>query len=73
MAACSASLELTRYELKGMETLSFSAPAREGHDDYLMSLALCVYAAATTPPPESQVIPPGWVSAPWGEDWARVW
>jgi hypothetical protein len=32
-------LETARYELKGMETLTFSVPTREGHDDYLMSLA----------------------------------
>jgi hypothetical protein len=32
-------LEAARYELRGIETLTFSVPAREGHDDYLMSLA----------------------------------
>ena len=52
-------LETARYELKGMEQLSFFVPTKEGHDDYLMSLALCARAAATTPPPpESRVIPP---------------
>jgi hypothetical protein len=68
-------LATARYELKGMETLTFFVPAREGHDDYLMSLALCAYAAATTPPPpESQVIPPEEEYRPHsGEDWARVW
>jgi hypothetical protein len=68
-------LEAARYELRGMETLTFSVPAREGHDDYLMSLALCAYAAATTPPPPaSQVIPPEEDYRPHtGEDWARVW
>jgi hypothetical protein len=68
-------LEAARYELKGMETLTFSVPTREGHDDYLMSLALCAYAAATTPPPpESQVIPPEEEYRPHtGENWARVW
>jgi hypothetical protein len=68
-------LETARYELRGMETLTFSVPTREGHDDYLMSLALCAYAAATTPPPPaSQVIPPEEGYRPHtGEDWARVW
>jgi hypothetical protein len=68
-------LEAARYELRGMETLAFSVPAREGHDDYLMSLALCAYAAATTPPPPaSQVIPPEEEYRPHtGQNWARVW
>jgi hypothetical protein len=68
-------LETARYELKGMETLTFFVPSREGHDDYLMSLALCAYAAAATPPPpESQVIPPEEEYRPHtGKDWARVW
>jgi MFS family permease len=32
-------LEAARYELRGMETRTFSVPLREGRDDYLMSLA----------------------------------
>jgi hypothetical protein len=58
-----------------MEALTFSVLAREGHDVYLMSLALCAYAAATTPPPpESQVIPPEEEYRPHTvEHWDRVW
>ena len=73
-------LETARYELKGMETLSFSVPTREGHDDELMSLAGyplagVAYAAATAlPPPVSQVIPPEEDYRPHtGDDRARVW
>ena len=73
-------LEAARYALKGMETLSFGVPSREGHDDYLMSLALCAYAAATTPPPPvSDVIPPEdryrhqTPESGYPEQWDRVW
>jgi hypothetical protein len=68
-------LEAARYEPRGVEMLAFSVPSREGHDNYLMSLALCAYAAATTrPPPESRVFPPVEEYRPHtGEDWARVW
>jgi hypothetical protein len=68
-------LETARYELKGTEQLTFFVSAREGHDVYLMSLALCAYAAATTPPPpESQVIPPEEEYRPHtDQNWARVW
>jgi hypothetical protein len=63
-------LETARYELKGMETLSFGVPTREGHDDYLMSPALCAYAAATTPPPPAaQVIRPEEYRPHIGEEW----
>ena len=48
-----------RYELAGSEQMRFSVPASEGHDDFLVSLALCCQAAAgAAPPPESLVIPP---------------
>ena len=48
-----------RYELAGNEQLRFSVPSEEGHDDYLISLALCCRAASeAAPPPESLVIPP---------------
>ena len=48
-----------RYELAANEQLRFHVPAAEGHDDYLMSLALCCRAAElAAPPPESAIIPP---------------
>jgi hypothetical protein len=52
-------VEKARYELKGEETMKFFVPPAEGHDDYLMSLALCCHAAqAAAPPAESAVIQP---------------
>ena len=66
-----------------MELLSFSVPAREGHDDELMSLAGYwvpseggdAYADSTTPPPPvAQAIPPEEEYRPHtGDDWTRVW
>jgi hypothetical protein len=48
-----------RYELGANEQMRFHVPASEGHDDYLMSLALCCHAASNAaPPPSSLVIPP---------------
>ena len=68
-------LEAAHVEMKGMGVITFGVPAREGHDDYLMSLALCAHAATQVPPPPvSQVIPPEEEYQPHrGEDWARVW
>jgi hypothetical protein len=58
-------VEKARYELKGEETMKFFVPANEGHDDYLMSLALCCHAAqAAAPPAESAVIRPRESSVP---------
>ena len=52
-------IERARYELRGTGQLAFYVPAREGHDDELMSLALCVWAAvASPPPPLSETISP---------------
>ena len=52
-------IERARYELRGAGQMAFFVPAREGHDDYLMSLALCTWAAAASPPPPlSETIPP---------------
>ena len=62
-----------------METLSFGVPFREGHDNYLMSLAGyprmgVAYAATTPPPPVSGVIPPEDRYQPrTDEQWDRVW
>jgi hypothetical protein len=49
-------VEHARYELMGNEQMRFSVPASEGHDDYLMSLALVARAAVDAPPAESAVI-----------------
>ena len=54
-----AEIVAARYELAGSEQMRFSVPTSEGHDDFLISLALCCQAAAgAAPPPESLVIPP---------------
>jgi hypothetical protein len=37
-------MKLARYEMHANQTLSFSVPEKDGHDDFLMSLALCVRA-----------------------------
>ena len=37
---------LARYELRGNQTMNFYVDPAEGHDDFLMSLALCVEAAS---------------------------
>lgn len=68
-------LETARYELKGIETLTFFVPTCEGHDDHLMSLGLCAWAAGTTPqPPESDVILPAEQYRPHiGQDWTYFW
>lgn len=58
-ARCRHELAAARYELAGHEQLRFSVPAAEGHDDYVISLALCCHAAsAASPPPESLLILP---------------
>ncbi|MGH2391190.1 MAG: hypothetical protein ACRDIE_23590, partial [Chloroflexota bacterium] len=57
-ARCRHEIAHARYELGGNEQLHFYVPAAEGHDDYLISLALCVHAASlAAPPPISAVIP----------------
>jgi hypothetical protein len=44
-------IEHTRYHLKAGETLAWSVPAHEGHDDFVVSLALCARAAESAVPP----------------------
>ncbi len=52
-------VEVARYELRFNEQLSYRVPSTEGHDDYLMSMALLCHAASQAPtPPESAAIPP---------------
>ncbi len=52
-------IESARYELAANEQMRFFVPDSEGHDDFLISLALCCYAATIAPPPPSSaVIPP---------------
>jgi hypothetical protein len=45
-------MQLARSEMRAGQTMNFFVPERDGHDDFLMSLALCVRAAqgcAATP------------------------
>jgi hypothetical protein len=37
-------MDLARYEMRVAQTLNFYVPEKDGHDDFLMSLALCVRA-----------------------------
>lgn len=45
-------LRRARAEYKPNQTVSFFVPANEGHDDFLMSLALVAHAAKMCPPPQ---------------------
>jgi len=52
-------LVAARYELAANEQMRFFVPANAGHDDYLMSLALCCHAATNAAsPPTSAIIRP---------------
>jgi hypothetical protein len=52
-------VESARYELGANEQMRFFVPIAEGHDDFLMSLALCCQAAKlAAPPPCSAIIRP---------------
>jgi hypothetical protein len=52
-------IEHARYELGANEQMRFYVPASAGHDDYLVSLALCCHAASSAAqPPSSLIIPP---------------
>jgi len=56
---CRHEIAQARYEVGGNEQIRFFVPAGEGHDDYLISLALCAHAAGlAAPPPISAVIAP---------------
>ncbi len=39
-----------RYEMRANEQMTFYVPDAEGHDDFLMSLALCAHAATAAAP-----------------------
>jgi hypothetical protein len=52
-------IDAARYDVAATEQMRFYVPVAEGHDDYLMSLALCCHAATgAAPPPESTIIRP---------------
>ncbi|MHB0877701.1 MAG: hypothetical protein ACYC5O_16820 [Anaerolineae bacterium] len=43
-------MQATRARPRANQTLDFFVPDAEGHDDFVMSLALCLRAAGSTPP-----------------------
>lgn len=50
-------IDHARYELVASEQMRWHVPQSAGHDDYLVSLALCCMAAGNAmPPPESAVV-----------------
>jgi len=57
--AFASEIEKARYDLGANEHMRFYVPASEGHDDHLMSLALCCHAATrAAAPPISAIIRP---------------
>ncbi len=51
--------EAARYELRANEQMAFYVPDSEGHDDFVMSLALCAHAATgLTQPPADAIVRP---------------
>jgi hypothetical protein len=48
---CRAELRAVRAEPRSGEILAWSVPESEGHDDFVVSLALCARAAESGPPP----------------------
>ncbi len=48
---CRREIGETRYRLRGQEQLQWEVPAADGHDDFVVSLALCCHAAEEMAPP----------------------
>jgi hypothetical protein len=48
---CRAELRAVRATPRSGEILAWSVPETEGHDDFVVSLALCARAAEVSPPP----------------------
>lgn len=46
----------TRYRLRAGEQLTWSVPPTDGHDDFVVSLALAAHAATHTPPPPASAL-----------------
>ena len=53
-------MRLAQYAMRAGQTLNFYVPEKDGHDDFLMSLALCVRAAkdCTAAPVSALATPP---------------
>ena len=51
MALVARGIDEARYQLAANEQTKFYVPNDKGHDDHLMSLALCWHAAETALPP----------------------
>jgi hypothetical protein len=48
-------MEHARYAVRGNALIDWFVPEKEGHDDFLMSLGLCVRAAEQMPPARKAV------------------
>ncbi|MBV8429627.1 MAG: hypothetical protein JO244_00570 [Solirubrobacterales bacterium] len=63
---------LCRYASNNAATMNFFVDPRDGHDDFVVSLALCVRAASRLlPEPLSVMIPPRPYDEPWPDPWER--
>lgn len=49
-------VELCRYEMRANEQMRFGVDASQGHDDYLISLALCCHAAEQAAAPAAEAV-----------------
>jgi len=54
--ALRAEAEAARYEMRANEQMTFYVPDSEGHDDFLMSLALCAHAATDAVAPAADAV-----------------
>ncbi len=45
-----------RYEMRANEQMTFYVPDAAGHDDFLMSLALCAHAATDAAAPAADAV-----------------
>lgn len=51
-----AEAQAARYEMRANEQMTFYVPASAGHDDFLMSLALCAHAASEAAAPAADAV-----------------
>ncbi len=53
---CWAEVAAARYETRAGEQITFYVPIEEGHDDFVISLALCAHAASSMLPPAAHAV-----------------
>jgi hypothetical protein len=49
-------VELARYEMRANQAITWFVPESDGHDDYLVSLALCCHAADLAAVPAADAV-----------------